>query len=96
MRQSEIAPDRSQVQFQNMLQDQIATMLSKFLVERQRETRDIWVHASSGPEQLQTKVTEAFVYRNWPIFAFIDLFVNRLGHFGASRQLTKRSGDCKE
>jgi hypothetical protein len=25
--------------------------LLKFLVERQRETRVIWVHASSGPEQ---------------------------------------------
>jgi len=90
MRRSEIIPGRSQIQLRNMLQDQIATMLSKILVERQREARDIWVHASSGPEQLQTKMTEAFVYRNWPIFAFIDLFVNRLGHFGASRQLAKR------
>jgi hypothetical protein len=41
-------------------------------------------------------MAEAFVYSNWPILVFIDPLVNRLGHFGASRELRKRSGDCKE
>lgn len=58
-----------------MLQDQIATMLSKFWLSG-KEKRGI-----SGYMQAQV---------------LNNLLVNRLGHFGASRQLTKRSGDCKE